>query len=444
VGVALEKKMNNRPRVGIFQAKWPLQVHTTNAIKVLAANGYDVDIFLYRVSQKYESLSDSIGVVTPGIRILDLSPLSENLSPSTLDLDSAVSLKQAIQTKLQTWLPIDRFWELAREARWKLTDRLEYIFHVDDRRVLPSAIFNRSQEYMLGITYKALIGVERRGLVWAGVMAGKFHIPLIYWSLELYTKDFPRYKDSLDFKRLKRLERKYHQQAQVTIIQDQARANVLLEDNGVKDSHLLLVPVSLLGPAVTVRTDYLQRMLAIPAEKKLILAFGLMARFRLTDELVRVAQDFPDDWVLVVHGPCEDDEFLRELQFLNTHKRAILSTASVPQAEVSALMASADIGLVIYAGETANDLLAGRSSEKAALYAQAGVPMVAFDYPSFMDVFQTYDCGRCVSDLSEMIEQIHKILNDYQKYRDGAFRAYSEVYEFSGHFSQVVEWINGI
>jgi glycosyltransferase involved in cell wall biosynthesis len=434
--------MNNRPRVGIFQAKWPLQMHTTNAIKVLAAKGYDVDIFLYRVSQQFEALTDRNGAASPGVRVLDLSKIFENASPGDQGLDKPVSLKQAIQTQLQTRGRFYRLWEIAREMRWKLTDRLEFIFHVNDIRLLPPSLFDHTQGFMDGIPYKALIGMERHGLAWAGVMAEKNHIPLIYWCLELYTKDFPRFKDSIDYQRLKRLERKYHRQAQATIIQDEARARVLLDDNGVKNSHLLLVPVSLLGPAVTVRTDYLQRMLAIPADKKLILAFGLMARFRLTDELVRVAQDFPDDWVLVVHGPCEDDEFLRELQILNTHQRAILSTASVPQAEVSALIASADIGLVIYAGDTANDLLAGRSSEKVALYAQAGVPMVALDYPSFMEVFKAYNCGRCVSELPGLIDQIHEILNDYQKYRDGAFRAYSEVYEFSGHFSQVVDWIN--
>src|SRR5205823_13462543 len=94
--------------------------------------------------------------------------------------------------------------------------------------VLAPSIFENTERFMAGRTYKLFLGVERNGLVWAGEMARRLNVPCAYFSLELYTNDFP---GNDDFRRLKRFESVYHELSRATIVQDVARAKILFEDN---------------------------------------------------------------------------------------------------------------------------------------------------------------------------------------------------------------------
>ena len=147
--------------------------------------------------------------------------------------------------------------------------------------------------------------------------------------------------------------------------------------------------------------------------------------------------------MLVVHGPAYGDaRLLDELTRLNTAGRARISTELIPESELGDLVASADVGVAVYSPDTQNEYWTGRASEKVARYAQAGVPMIAFDYPSFREVFERYGCGRVISDFGQFVDQLRVIFEDYDAYRASAFAAYAEVYEFSRHFSPVVDWID--
>jgi len=414
--------MKDQPRVGIFQANWPLQVHIINAIKVLLDRGYNVDVFISGVMQHVESLSNIMNVAGTNLRVFDLSEYDQKASQNINSNEKQPGLQDTLIKKIRDYL------------------------HLNDLVSLFSPVlFEQTRALMGKVVYKCLIGVEEYGLIWAGKISQETKVPLVYWSLELYTNDYPLFQGSKRFKIRKRLEHRYHPIAQATIIQDPERARVLLADNGVNQMKLLFVPVSLLGPPETRKADYLHRMLHIPSGKKVILAFGGVNSRRLIHELVACAQDFPEEWILVIHGPGDRDvNYLNELQLLNTQNRAMISTELVLPSDIGELVASADIGLAFYSNSTMNEYLTGKSSEKMALYARAGVPMVAFAYPSFQDVFKAYGCGRCVSDFQELQGQIREIFIDYPKYRDGAFRAYSEIYEFSKHFSQVVDWVDAL
>jgi glycosyltransferase involved in cell wall biosynthesis len=211
----------------------------------------------------------------------------------------------------------------------------------------------------------------------------------------------------------------------------------------VTSSAVHLVPISLLGPARPERTWYLHDRLGISRETHIVLLLGQIHAQRSTIDAVKAAQSLPAGWMLVVHGPAHgDDALLQHLASLNTSGRARISTDLVAPRELTDLVASADVGLVLYAGDTPNDYLTGRSSEKVARYAQAGVPMIAFDYPSFLEVFDRFECGRCIEDLNQLVTAIHAIEKDYARHRAGALRAYEDVYEFSKQFSPVLDWID--
>jgi glycosyltransferase involved in cell wall biosynthesis len=314
----------------------------------------------------------------------------------------------------------------------------------DLERILPANVLEASAAHVAATPYRCLIGVECEGFIWAGAMAERYPVPYVHFSLELYTRDAPNVPGRR-FRRLKRLERHYHRRCHATIIQDRERSAALFDDVGRVSPTVHYVPVSLLGPSRTEKSDYLHRLLGLPAGTKVVLYFGALHALPYPEDLVGAARDLPDDWILVVHGPAYGDRALLDrLHRANAGGRARINTELVHGRAVDDLIASADIGLVPYVDRTENERLTGRSSEKAARYAQAGVPMIAFDRSSFREVFESYRCGRCLSTFRELPASVIEIQEDYARYRAEAFRAYDEVYEFSRHFRGVVDWIDAL
>ena len=46
--------------------------------------------------------------------------------------------------------------------------------------------------------------------------------------------------------------------------------------------------------------------------------------------------------------------------------------------------------------------------------------------------------------MDDLIAESTLILNEYDAYRKGCRRAYKEVYEFTKHFSNVVDWMDNL
>jgi hypothetical protein len=234
---------------------------------------------------------------------------------------------------------------------------------------------------MTGKRYRCLIGVEKNGLIWAGTVAEKLDVPLVYYSLELCTDDFERLTRprSIKFKRLRQAERAHHRRAAATIVQDPERAQILLDDNGVSRSQtsVFYLPVSVRGRPYDRRSRFFHETFGLPGEAKIILCFGLIAEERYAFELAEIAQLFPDDWFMVMHGVAYESWTKDKIKAIDRRGRVILSLQMVPNNRLPEVVASADIGLALYTPQPLNDRLTAFSSEKMALYMQCGVPFVS-------------------------------------------------------------------
>ena len=438
MNLALEpekKKVCSIPHVAVFQACWHVHPQTVNTVEALLSLGYAVDVYLYRARENLLSLA--YGNHDGRLRVIRFAgrrnetALAETSPPAgRTRAPGIVSSMRGLLVKLVDRLP--------------LMDRVFYRLHTIDRQlVLPKNVLNASLTQAKRAGYECLIGIERGGLMWAGTVAAHLDCPYVYFSLELYTRDYPGKSDNTFFRRLKRLERRYHAKAAATIVQDVDRARVLLADNGVKSADLLFVPVSLIGDPIRERSEYLRHRLKLGPKERIILSFGKIGSRRFTDELVTVAQGFPDDWKLVIHdGSCTNEKYKAELAQRNTHGKVVFSWDCIPIQDIEPLVASADIGLAFYRDDTWNEYLTGRSSEKVARYAQAGIPMVAFGYPSFQKVFSEYRCGVCIDHIERLAEACAQIFADYLGYRQEAWRAYEEVYDFVKQFQTVGDWLS--
>ena len=398
---------------------------------MLARAGYHVDLFLFHVDEVMQSY---LLQGATGVAVHDFS------SPSKPKTGSSDTLADESPYRLASNLLKDLEENILRVTRRHFDRGLTFLRFItrSDKGLIPARVCRRTLKILRNTKYKAFIGIEKGGLVWAGMMAARLARPLIYSNLELYTRDHWFYSGCYTQRRLKLGEEQYHRKCWATIVPDEARGKVLLTDNRVprNDMRMLYVPISRIGPTQTKREGWLQARLGLPSDQTIILYHGLIAKMRFSSELATIAQAFPTSWTLVFHGYGEDSE-LEEIRQANIRRKVALSLDLVDVAEESMVVSSATVSLVFYGNKYLNDALTGFSSEKLALSLQCGVPVVAFDYPSYGHI-RAENCGILVRQLSEMPEAIAKILADYSGYRSRAFATFDKHYRFEFNFKKVV------
>ncbi|HTW93008.1 MAG TPA: hypothetical protein VMH22_15060 [bacterium] len=427
------------PRIGIFQAEWPLAVHTVNAARVLAESGFCVDLFLYRVR---EDLVDGAFDGVKDVRVIRVAGApDQRVRPAAVrGTDGAASRRKAIKRAFYKSRPLKLLWELCR-AIYVNTYVKHYPVWLDRQRgLMPVPVIRDTLRAMNGNRYRALIGMEKAGLVWAGLVGERIHVPYIYHSLELYTREFYGSLMAIKTKRLKWAEERYHRGSYATIVQDEGRGRVLFADNRVKPERVLYVPVSLMGPARHARSSFLQERFHLNRDHRLILQFGWLQHRRLCVELAQLAQRFPEDWTLVMHGEGASADYLERIRAADTGHRVRLSLDLTPASQVPDVVSSARVGLALYSAANWNDRLTAYSSERVALYLQCGLPVIAFDYPGF-DILESRRCGAVIKSLDELRAAIERVLASWDEFSYNARALFAERYEFGSNYQKVVEML---
>jgi glycosyltransferase involved in cell wall biosynthesis len=424
--------MQNLPRVALFQAYWLLHSGTAFSALMLAKAGYYVDVFLFKVDASItadtldghenicvHSFQPIVGVSDGGSLVC-----SRDLRPSI----------RVFAKRLRTYLV----------AKWRrVIGSFLNLFRFwlgSEKGLFPEEILERTFTIMGGNAYHALIGIEKGGLAWAGAVARIHRSPLIYFNLELYTRDHWFYSGYWN-KRLKAAEEKYHKCCWATIVQNDERGRVLLDDNRIPtDMKMLYLPVSRCGGPITSKHRWLQERLGLDDSQIIILSHGMISEARYSLELARIARSFPQDWTLVLHGFGSDSE-IQKIRQLEKRERVRLSLRLADRSEEHQVVSSAKVSLVFYQKRYFNDRLTGFSSEKLALSLQCGIPVIAFDYPSYSHI-RDEGCGVLVNDLTEIPSAILQILTDYENYRLRAFATFEKFYQFEINFATVLRALN--
>ena len=421
---------HDKGRIGVFQAEWPLQSHTVNFAIGLADAGFTVDVFLYKTPEIFDL---SYLYKTPNVRVYVLPQNDEE------------HFRRKVSKVLEKaqWLK-----KILTNLRLVVLKPLRYVSEqyllINEREdgILPCSLINETYTLIENKQYKCFIGIEKKGLIWAGKMANWLGVPYIYYSLELYTWDHPEPNKSPRAKRIKLIEEKYHKESYATIIQDKRRAEILFKDNKVELRNVIYLPVSLLGKPYKLRSIFIRDRFKLDKRQIIILYFGLICEGRFSFELAQLAQDFPKEWVLILHGLSSSSD-LKKIQKIDANQRVILSLEKVPASQLQEFVASAHIGVVLYRSFPKNDYLTAFSSEKLALYLQCGLPVIAFRYPGY-DILERYKCGILIDTLEELPYAVRDILSSYEAFRSNAYRCFEDYYEFSKNFSRVVDFIGNM
>lgn len=428
---------NSKERIAIFQASYPMLSHTINEVLAFAEAGYMVDLFLYNVNQRLAGANiknDNISVHNFRSQSYKISDKIDNRSLITVF--KPYDLLTKLYRKILWLSPI---WRLFGRPLMELRER--YLTQVQsDSGLLPSAVIKKSLEIMKRHKYKALIGIEKRGLIWAGIMSKRQNIPYLYHSLELFELNNPYFVANKDifWKRLKLTENKYHRTSYATVIQDKRRAEVLLNENGVKNGRLVYMPVSVPNEPFQ-RSSFLQKKFNISNDKIIVFQFGWTKESRFSLELAEIAQSFNQKSLLLFHGPVQGS-IAEQIQKIDMNKRIIISQDLVPDNKLHELISSAHIGLVIYPSYDFNHYLTAFASEKLALKLRSGLPIIAFRYPGY-EILEDMHCGILINSLDEIPDAIEKILESYSEYSRNARDCFLEYYEYSKNMKSVIRLI---
>ncbi len=392
-------------RIGIFEYDWSLYSFMKDFAIKLAEAGYLVDIF-----QKDPIYNPSFA---------DIQQLSNLTNIRILNFSVTGSLINKFTRKIH-----------------KLLGRIDQNFYLNPKNLLDRSVLRKSKRVFVESQYNCLIGVEKKGLIWAGLFAEKDLIPLIYYSLELYLEDHPGLADLLktrEFTSTRTIEKKYHRISNATIIQDKHRAEALLKHNGIGSTRLMYLPISVRGDSIQEKSDFLVRSLKLDPSNKILLYYGLIQDDRFSTAMVNTAKELPDGTVLVMHGYGEP-QHLSFLQSIADMEKVRFSLKLVAEEDIQKVIASASIGLALYQGNNSNDRLAAFSSVKVAYYMQCGVPLIAFRSESFIELMKYYQCGELIDSIEEIPLKTEIILKNYAHYREQAHLAFKEYYDFDRNF----------
>jgi glycosyltransferase involved in cell wall biosynthesis len=399
----LMEKMIEERRIGIFEYDWSMYSFIKDLVIKLAEAGYVVDIF-------QKSPNDDLDFTNA-----EQFNHYKNVRYFTFNTSNTLARK------------------IVRKSKGLLA-RVNSDYKQDPKNIIDSEILLKSKKIINESRYLCFIGIEKKGLIWAGILSQIYKCPSIYYSLELYTEDHPGAKG---YSYLRKAEKQYHQLSGATIIQDRRRATALLKYNEVETTHLIYFPISVRGNIVEQKSSYFHQKYKINKARKLLLCFGQIQDERFSGDVVRVASRLREDMMLVLHG-FGDPTYLAYLQSIAAVDRVILSFDIVEEEKILDVISSATIGLALYENTSSNDRLAAFSSVKVAYYMQCGVPVIAFDSESFRELMNAYKCGELINSIDEIPQKVEKILNNYDSYKEQAFKAFKQFYDFDENFKKLI------
>lgn len=294
----------------------------------------------------------------------------------------------------------------------------------------------------LGQSYHCFIGVDQDGLTAATVFSILKQAPVVYYSLEIR---FSSPGSGLLQRLRKRLEKWCHKRASLTIIQDAARARLLLKENQVPDAQVANVPNSSAGPPPSFPKErYWNQKYGILIDRTILLHAGGIADYNCVLELARVAHTWPDNWVLVIHG-FGDEAYINQVRQFADGQHVLLSLEMVSPEKLDYLIGSADIGIALYNSNfDPNITQMGLSSGKGFQYLRCGLPVIGSDLPGLHELLVDHGCGVLVSGAEQIESAALEILSKYDEYSSSAHRCYLDHGNFEQCFKRVLGHISQI
>lgn len=391
----------HKKKIAIFQYEWPLNSFTRNMVVSLANYGFTVDLFYFNHDHNplvsWEEMK-----ADKNVKIYDYGNYPENSIVFKL-LEKCIS----------------RF----RHGSPNINIR-------DD-------IYDHSLQTARREQYDVLIGVEKLGLIWAGMIGDIIGKPYIYYNLELYIEDHPWFSTCQWIRASRPREIEYHQKSIATIISDRFRKDVLFKYNKIKEQEVIYLPIGVRSYDKLCNSQMnLREKFAVGIKQILVLYFGHIIPSRLCLEVAKAVSSHKD-CVFVLHG-FGDRRYLNKIKEI---ERVFISSEMIEEESIQGLISQADIGIAIYRNDFSNDRLTAFSSDKIAQYMKSMVPIIAYKNETFEALRSEFLCVEMIDDLMDIPTAINTIISNRTIYKEECSKAYSKYYHYDNTCTTLSKYI---
>ncbi|PKA03262.1 hypothetical protein, partial [Leptospira ellisii] len=214
-----------------------------------------------------------------------------------------------------------------------------------------------------------LIGYDPQGIIRAGIVAFVLRIPFAYHSLELYHRDRSFFLS---------VAKVFARKANFSLVQDRNRLRILRVISRLRTREIFILKNSSAGSILKDKKDYFRSRFPISSEKRIALVTGTLLRFSGVDRILDSLPNWPENWVLVLHGWIPDPDFREEIlgKISAFEGRVFLSSEILPAEEKFSVFQSADLCFVWFAPVDVNLKYAAGSAGKYYDSLRCGLPMI--------------------------------------------------------------------
>ncbi len=391
--------------IAVFQYDFPIHMHTINLLVKLAIDNYNVKLFIG-------------GHVDTKLADLERLHNHKNIEVYNYKKRVADGFFQKIKSKV-----------------------LKYTRGAIHREIVENDIFQASLNVIKELKELTLIGIEKKGLIWAGKIYESVNSSLIYYSLELYLEDHPAFKNDYFFNKIRKEEIYYHKKCIATIIQDTDRKNILYAANKVNcDS--ILIPVSIMGGRLNNKDTYLHNLLDIHFDTNIILYIGMISENRFGKDFISSLDCIDKKYKVVLHGFGNQD-YIDKLRSMNLDN-LIISEEILSENELLRFVNSAYIGLALYSDCCNNDRMTAYSSGKIAQYCQCGVPFISLRIGNYLAMQKQIHCCELLDNYFDLNGAIQTIERNYEIYRHNAYKSFLINYDFDRLSQKLIKYLSEI
>lgn len=290
--------------------------------------------------------------------------------------------------------------------------------------------------------YDLTIGLSQMGLIGAAHIKRRFGVPCVWFNDEIWSGNERHTLLGNAFGRLlKCLERRAGREVLFAVTQDVERARWVADVNRMESHVFRYLPNSRSGAARLSQSKYLHERFGFPEDATIVLWMGGVSPNDGALELAREAQNWPTSYRMVFHfRNVRPSAYGRAIIACHGTGATYVSREPIPYREVEDLVASATIGLGLYADKGVNSRYIGASSGKINAFLKAGVPCIVSDYEGLRWV-QESGAGVCVKNASTILEAAGRIMQDIGTYRSRAVTTFDSHLRFDTAFAGIVEEI---
>jgi len=289
------------------------------------------------------------------------------------------------------------------------------------------------------------LGYNMHGLFLAGLLSKFYRKPLVY-----HCHDYVDNRTSLGTsnKIFKFFERIFAPRADLIIVPDRARAQVMMEELNLPVFPLIVANCPIHSPDpqnTTLRDTLLQHSKRF---ERIVWRQGMINKTHGLEITIRSMPYWASpDWGFVLLGPGDHDykETLFQLaREVGVSDRFIILPPLGDYREVAKFTVGADLGHALYEPFQINHKFITTASNKTMEYQAAGLPILLADNPSNRELIAEYQQGIVVdvSSSQAIAEGINQIFGNSelaQKMSEGSKRAFHERYNYELQYLPAIE-----